>query len=315
MSPVTPPRIAIFSDNTGWHEKRLLRAFARRNADARVVSLRDCRFGAAAKSGMFLPGFEDTLPEAAMVRAVPDGTFEEVSFRLDILHALGDLGCVVYNPARAIERTVDKAMTSQLLGRFDIPTPPYWVCESEDAARAIAAGEMRAGHRLVQKPLFGNCGRGLLLVDAPDRLPPREQVEGIYYLQRFVEQPGPGGRDWRVFVISGQAVAAMERVSGNWITNRARGGQCLPAVLTEELRDLAERSAAATGTFYTGVDIIRDADGRYLVLEVNGVPAWRGLQSVHPVDIAELLADDLLRRLNTDRQSSAARQARDGNRR
>jgi hypothetical protein len=32
------------------------------------------------------------------------------------------------------------------------------------------------------------------------------------------------------------------------------------------------------------------------VLEVNGVAAWRGLQSVTPVDIAAALVDDLLDR-------------------
>lgn len=293
---MTKPDIIIFSDNTGWHEERLLQAFARRHASARVVSLCDCGIGhGTGPGGLHIPGYEDArLPDAALVRAVPDGTFEQVSLRLDLLHALEDCGVTVYNPARAIERTVDKAMTTHLLLRAGIPTPPTWVCESEAAAREIVQEQLRADERLVLKPLFGNCGRGLILVDQADRLPEAEAVEGVYYLQRFVPQDGNGGRDWRIFVIHGRAVAAMERVSGNWITNRARGGQCLPAVLTEDLRELAERSAAATGTSYTGVDIIRDRAGQFLVLEVNGVPAWRGLQSVHPVEIADLLAEDLL---------------------
>jgi hypothetical protein len=32
------------------------------------------------------------------------------------------------------------------------------------------------------------------------------------------------------------------------------------------------------------------------VLEVNGVAAWRGLQTVTPLDIAAMLVDDLLDR-------------------
>lgn len=303
---MTPPRVVIFSENTGWHEHRLCRAFARRGASFRVVSLRECRFGSEAQTAQIhIPGFEDFLPDAALVRAVPGGTFEEVTLRLDVLHALEHCRVIVYNPARAIERTVDKAMTSFLLGRAGVPMPPYWVCESEDEARAVTVREIAAGRRLVVKPLFGNCGRGLQRVDSIDRLPPREQVEGVYYLQSFVEQPGPGGRDWRVFVIADRVVAAMERVSENWITNRARGGQCLPAVVTDKLRHLAERAAVATGASYAGVDIIRDRTGNYLVLEVNGVPAWRGLQSVHPADIAELLAGDLLRRVLPRQQPSA----------
>ncbi|NBR98236.1 MAG: alpha-L-glutamate ligase, partial [Betaproteobacteria bacterium] len=39
---------------------------------------------------------------------------------------------------------------------------------------------------------------------------------------------------------------------------------------------------------------IRDRDGRLLVVEVNGIPAWRGLQSVCGFDVAERLVDRLL---------------------
>ena len=60
-------------------------------------------------------------------------------------------------------------------------------------------------------------------------------------------------------------------------------------------------SVAATralGLDYAGVDLIPNPDdaARPLVLEVNGVAAWRGLQSVTPFDIAGALADDLLSR-------------------
>ena len=86
----------------------------------------------------------------------------------------------------------------------------------------------------------------------------------------------------------------MERISNHWITNRARGGKCLSAVLTPEIRELAEAACRSIGMAYAGVDIIRDAQGNYLVLEVNSVPAWRGLQSVIEKDISQMLADDLL---------------------
>jgi RimK family alpha-L-glutamate ligase len=196
-------------------------------------------------------------------------------------------------------------MTSLLLARAGIPSPAVWVCESEDKARSVVSEQVQRDARVVLKPLFGNCGRGLLLLEDAGQLPAPEEVEGIYYLQEYVDQGNRQGRDWRVFVIGDQAVAAMERVSEHWITNRARGGQCLPAVLTDELRRLAERCAQVTGTGYAGVDIIRDREGNYLVLEVNSVPAWRGLQSVWQADIAELLAEDLLRRLLPKHRPSA----------
>jgi hypothetical protein len=42
--------------------------------------------------------------------------------------------------------------------------------------------------------------------------------------------------------------------------------------------------------------LMRDRGGRWWVLEVNSIPAWRGLQRACGVDIAAVLADDLLQR-------------------
>ena len=47
---------------------------------------------------------------------------------------------------------------------------------------------------------------------------------------------------------------------------------------------------------YAGVDIIQDINGHYTVIEVNSIPAWKGLESVCEVTIAALLADDLINR-------------------
>ena len=289
-------QIVIFSENDGWHEQQLAAAFDRNGGRAQVISLGECRIDTGqSPAGLSIPGFTDTLPDAVFVRAIAAGTFEEVTFRLDILHALQHSGVVVYNDAASIERTVDKAMTSFLLGKNRIPTPPVWVCENAEAAHDVIRAQLDKSCAMVQKPLFGNCGRGLQLIDSGDYQLDGDLINGVYYLQRFIDQNDHNGRDWRVLVINHQAVAAMERTSEHWVTNRARGGECLPAVLTPALRELAEAASKATGIRYGGVDIIRDAEGNYLVLEVNSVPAWRGLQSVCAADIAALLAGDVLR--------------------
>jgi RimK family alpha-L-glutamate ligase len=292
------PRVAIFVDKADWHTRRLKRAFAAQGGDAVSLSLRNCGFGADhGRHGLHLPGFADALPHAAFVRTISAGTFEQVTMRLGVLHALRELGVPVHNDARAIERCVDKSTTSFMLHKAGIPTPPTWSIESIEGARRVVRAEARVDHPLVLKPLFGSQGRGLRLIERREDLPAAEDVGGVYYLQRFVRNHAPGWRDWRVFVIGGRAVAAMIRHGKHWRTNASQGAHCEAAPATGEIAALAVEATAAVDANYAGVDIIEDADGRYLVLEVNSMPAWSALQRVTATDIAAELAAGLFDRL------------------
>jgi glutathione synthase/RimK-type ligase-like ATP-grasp enzyme len=120
-------------------------------------------------------------------------------------------------------------------------------------------------------------------------------VNGVWYLQRFVASAVAGAADWRLFVIGGRVVAAMRRSTPGWLTNVAQGGLCQAALPDQEVRAIAERAVEVLDMDYAGVDLMQDGDGRWWILEVNSIPAWRGLQSVVSVDIAGLLVEDLLR--------------------
>ncbi|MDL2336554.1 MAG: RimK family alpha-L-glutamate ligase [Pseudomonadota bacterium] len=299
-------RIAILTDETGWHTRQLQTALRRRGVVGRCVDLADCRIDtAAAWHGLAIPGYGRELPDAAIVRGIAGGTFEQVTKRLGVLHALRELGVPVYNDARAIERSVDKSMTSLLLHAAGIPTPPTWATESAAQAQRIAIREGAAGHALVLKPLFGSQGKGLQLVGEVDGvhhpLPPLDRGYGsMAYLQRFVPPVCDPGFDWRVLVVGGRAVTAMRRVSRHWIHNVAQGARCEPQTLTTPLAALAERAAAALDLDYAGVDIVPVATDTHeiemQVIEVNGVAAWHGLQRVTDFNIAAALIDDLLDR-------------------
>jgi RimK family alpha-L-glutamate ligase len=289
------PRIAIFVDDADWHTRRLKRAFAARGVDAVSLSLKNTGFAVAdGGHGLRLPGFTDSLPDAAFVRTVSAGTFEQVTMRLGVLHALRELGVPMHNDARAIERCVDKSMTSFLLHAAGLPTPPTWSVESIETARRLVRTEARAGKPLVLKPLFGSQGRGLRLIERAEDLPAAEDIGGVYYLQRFVRNRTPGWRDWRVFVIGRRAVAAMTRHGTHWRTNASQGSRCEGAPATGKIADLAVEATMAVQANYAGVDVIEDVDGRHLVLEVNSMPAWAALQRVTTVDVADALAANLL---------------------
>jgi RimK family alpha-L-glutamate ligase len=286
------PRIALAGE-PDWHALELAAALTRLGARPVHVTLQACRFETGHPDGLRLDGYDGPLPDAMLIRAMSGGSFEAVTMRLGILHALRDLGVLVCNDARAIERCVDKSMTSFLLARAGIPTPATWTTESAEAARAIVARECAHGP-LVLKPLFGSQGRGLALITTIDDLPPPEAVAGgVYYLQRFLAEEREGFRDFRLLVSRGRVVAAMMRHAAHWITNVKRGGRPVAAVPDALMGDLAVRAAAAVGADFAGIDVLHAADGP-TVLEVNSMPAWSGLQKVTPHSIAAVLAADLL---------------------
>ena len=287
---MAPPDVLILGGRPeGWHGARLREAFARLGLSAARAEFQDLGFALGGSEKPMLSGIAE-LPRVALVRSIPAGSFEQVTLRLGLLHALTALGVTVVNDARGIERCVDKAMTSFLLASRGLPTPPTWAVQSAEAARQRCEEEAAAGHQLVLKPLFGAQGRGLRLLMGPDDLPGPEEVGGVYYLQRFIAGQGEGWRDLRVFVIGRRAVAAMCRRGATWITNIGRGGRAEPAPATGRLAELAVAAAAAAGVDYAGVDVIVDRDGELQILEVNSMPAWQGLQAVSREDIAAQLA-------------------------
>jgi tetrahydromethanopterin:alpha-L-glutamate ligase len=290
-------RVGMVIDRDDWHARELMKALRALGVSPLPMRLEACAFDTGSASGLDLDGFGDRLPDAVFVRTIAGGSFESVTLRLGILHALRELGVLVWNDARAIERCVDKSMTSFLLARSAIPTPDTWAAQSLDAARAIVSREAPRAP-LVLKPLFGSQGRGLRLIRTPDELPEPGGVAGVYYLQRFVGVERDGFHDFRLLVSHGRVVAAMMRHSAEWITNIKRGGRPVPVATNDDLRALAVRAAAAVGADLAGVDILYDRDQRASVLEVNSMPAWAGLQKVTSADIAGILAADLVAALD-----------------
>jgi tetrahydromethanopterin:alpha-L-glutamate ligase len=295
--PTTQPAtrrlvIGLVIDRWDWHARGIAKALAALGADTLAIKLPLCGFDTRSASGLSIPGFA-SLPDAVIVRTMSGGTFEAVTMRLGILHALRELGVMVWNDARAIERCVDKSMTSFLLSRAGIPTPDTWATESHEAALTIVRREAMQGP-LVLKPLFGSQGRGLRLIHRESGLPEPGMVAGAYYLQRFMGVEREGFRDFRLLVSQGRVIAAMVRHAPTWITNVKRGGRPVAAVVDAEVKDLAVRATASVGAAFAGVDILYGADGRPTVLEVNSMPAWAGVQKVMTADIATVIAGDLI---------------------
>jgi RimK family alpha-L-glutamate ligase len=285
-------QIVALAARTGWHTHELERAAAERGHQVAVLPYE----GLVARIGP-VPGLRSRNTEldsadVVLARIIPSGSLEQIIFRVDALHRLEDRGIRVVNSPRAIERTVDKFWTSTLLEHCGIPTPETVVCDDVEEA----LGAYRALGDVIVKPLFGSMGLGMVRVSDEEMafrvFRTIEQIRGVYYVQRTVDHDGT---DIRAFVLGGRVIAAIERRAPGWRTNLARGGTAHSIALGEQLSALAVRAAAAVGADYAGVDLVTGRDGTTYVLEVNGIPGWRGLQEATGLDIAGRLVDHLAR--------------------
>lgn len=301
------PRAVIFNDTHGWHSAQLSTALADLGIEAVLTDLAQCHIDLDSPTGLFIPGFADDLPAAAIVRGIAPGFLEQITLRMDVLHTLAELGVPVFNPATAIEHTVDKARTSLRLHLAGLNTPRTWACENLDSARQIVSRELDAGKKLVMKPLFGCQGKGIALIETPAQFEQQIPVGDTVYLQEYIPPEQAGSwQDWRLLVIDGEICAAMSRRSQHWITNFAQGANCFATPVSEEMRQLAVQATAAVNADYAGVDLIRGADGRFSVLEVNSVPAWKGLYQATGTDIAGHIARAISRRIDQALSSTHA---------
>ncbi|MEO8881673.1 MAG: RimK family alpha-L-glutamate ligase [Gemmatimonadaceae bacterium] len=285
-------KIAVLSTRSGWHTDELQRAILERGHQPFLLPYESlvARLGAnadgAPKLGADAPDLFDC--DAVLARIIPNGSLEQIIYRIDALHWLEDGGVAVVNPPRAIERTVDKFYTSALLERAELATPQTVVCERPDDAAAA----FRTMGDVIVKPLFGSMGLGMVRVSDEETawrvFRALEAIRGVYYLQRAIPH---AGRDIRAFVVGDRVVAAIERRSPGWRTNISRGGEARAITLSEEMNEMALRAARAVGAEYAGVDLLPAHDGTVYVLEVNGIPGWRGLQEATSFDVAGALID------------------------
>jgi RimK family alpha-L-glutamate ligase len=278
--------VVVLASRQGWHTRELTRALTARGHAGAIVPYEGLTASVGARPGLRSGAAELDRADAVLARIIPSGSLEQIIFRVDALHRLEERGVRVVNSPRAIERTVDKFWTSCLLEQCGIPTPDTVVCESPEEAMAA----FRDLGDVIVKPLFGSMGLGMVRV-ADEEMAYRvfrtvETIRGVYYLQRTIDHES---RDYRVFVLGGRVLAAIERRADGWRTNLARGGQALAARLPDAWAALAVRAAAAVGAEYAGVDLLPARDGTVYVLEVNGIPGWRGLQEATGIDIAAAL--------------------------
>lgn len=288
-------RIGVLGNSDSWYLADLIRAAGPR--DVEIFPLDFERLGgtlgrACSTRAVFAGDVSLEDLDALIVRSMPPGSLEQIILRMDLLQAVERSGIPLINPPRAMELAIDKYLCLARLAAAGVLVPETIVCQTWQDG--VAAYEQLGPHTVV-KPLFGSEGRGIMRVDDPElahRVFKTLQRSGsVIYVQKFIDHPG---HDLRVLLL-GEKLWGMRRSSdSDWRTNLSRGGTATLAEVPAELAEIVRRIGTTWELPFAGFDFLPDRDGNCYLLEVNGVPGWRGLAGAHGVDIAGELLDYVL---------------------
>jgi ribosomal protein S6--L-glutamate ligase len=291
---MTAMRVAVLGTAGGWHVRRLVGAFEARGHAARVVAWHALatEIGPHERHGPASVAEADVI----LVRGMPAGTLEDVIFRMDLLGRLARDRHVV-NAPRALEVAIDKYLSLTRLHDAGLRVPRTIVAQDE---AGIETAWRSLGELAVVKPLFGSRGRGI------ERVATRQELDTLLEAVRRADPPGTvcylqefiphSGWDVRVLVVGDRTFAIRRVSSSDWRINISRGARPEPWPLPADWEEVAVRSARVVGAEIAGVDLLPGPAGP-IVVEVNAVPGWRGLESALGHDIAATVVGHLEVRL------------------
>ena len=181
------------------------------------------------------------------------------------------------NSYDAFALTEDKFHTSFVLRNAGINTADYRLCHRDDSDELRKT--IRKWDKMVYKPTDGWGGLGLTKIENEANLdmlmPFLNQMDLRYfYVERFIKYDNT---DFRVDIVDGEFVSCYGRKAGgnDWRTNITSGGSVFMREANDEIIDVAKKAVKACGVDIAGVDIIYDLEKEeYIVLEVNGIPAF-----------------------------------------
>lgn len=202
-------------------------------------------------------------------------------------------GIPVFNSATSIALCDDKALTYLALKNSGLPMPktlvvPMTFFETDWTDNPfLSYAEEQLGYPMVVKEACGSFGWQVWL--AKDRT---ELVEYLNktspkrtLLQAFVSTSK--GRDIRINVVGGKAVASMYRYSEiDFRANISSGGSMKPYIPTPEQDALAIRACELLGLDFGGVDLLFGENEEPLLCEVNSNAHIKNILNCTGVNVA-----------------------------
>jgi RimK family alpha-L-glutamate ligase len=208
---------------------------------------------------------------------------------------LESLGFRLYNCADAIEVCDDKALTFIRLNESNIRIPKTYLAPMTfrpsgypcDPLVTQAAKEI--GYPLILKECRGSFGQQVHLIENEEML--LQCCSGLgnrpFLIQEYIGESY--GRDIRLHIVGGKAVAAMQRYNdSDFRANITNGGKMMPYEPTAQEIELAAEACRILGVDFAGVDIMFGSDGPVLC-EVNSNAHFKNIYECTGINVADAI--------------------------
>ena len=197
---------------------------------------------------------------------------------LEMIKTFEGFGKHVIDSSRSFYYREDKWLFYQTCMKHHLPTPPsYYIPHNIGLMKAKLRDILREGP-LVFKGVYSDTGRAVKRAKTYEEALRavkilRKQI-GLMPLvaQRYVPH---GTISYRVTLIGGKIIQSVVKYGKNWKEGKLFWKNEKYRLFTPDLalRRLCQKTAKVFGIEWCGIDLMKDSQGRWLLIEVNSCPS------------------------------------------
>jgi len=273
--------IVIGSDFT-FEEKAILKKCEELSIDSEFILFDDLEVQIGAKTKFVKDGkpiFENFSGNERFIIRRSRGNFEKCVVFAEILK---QRNFIFTDSFRSISTNLNKEIFLATIESEILPHPPnsFFI----EAGKKIHENK-KLSFPLLTKPVLGRHGEDIFIHKNLESLQNAiNKSSETLIIQEYLEVES----EFRAFVIGDKVLGVVKKIpaSGTTIANYAAGAEFIQTDLPKELLDESIRLCQSQEIDIGGVDIARDREGNYFLLEINRCPEFQAFAKATKIDVA-----------------------------
>lgn len=290
--------IIIFTNGSkAYAPKRLIEESAKLNINLRVIGYKDINISyATGRVEINFKGNKMPVPHGIFIRGLGEDSIYN-PIRTVIIMWFVSKGSKLLNK-KSFDRwpSLDKTTQYINLALAGIPVVDSFSFTSIDQLKKWS----KNSYPYIAKDIIGSSGIDVFKIsENADLLKLLEKYNSNFKIksllfQRFL----PKAEDLRVIVLNGGIVGAMKRIAlpGSFLSNYSQGGKVESYNIEEDIEasSIVLNTAKLFKLDYGGIDLMKNKEGKWIVLEVNRACQFEGFEKSTGVNVATQIVEYLV---------------------